>query len=404
VAFGIRIHALSSLKLHHVKRRLIVLSELFPPDIPEPPPELLSLLRLNLVPGIGPRNQRSLIEYFGSAQKTFEASVRELEMVSGIGPKLARSLHAPRNSQEAEDEWWSLNEDGFRLYQRGTDEYPTNLNEVGDAPNVLYCRGSITKQDELAVAIVGSRRCTIYGQQQAERIAKSLAMAGITVVSGMARGIDAYAHQGALAGGGRTIAVSATGLKNVYPPEHKDLAKSIAQQGAIVCESKLHQHASAGLFPQRNRIISGLSVGVIIIEANRKSGALHTAKHAMEQGREVMALPGRVDNIASEGCHDLIRDGVTLIRHADDVLESLGPLIQPVATATQAEVRSPRELSLSDQQKEILNLVTSEPRPLDEVLRGALIDPSRVLATLTILEMKRMVRRLPGGLIVRVTY
>jgi DNA processing protein len=379
-------------------------SQLFPPDIPEPPPELLSLLRMNLVPGIGPRNQRSLIEYFGSAQKTFEASVRELEDVSGIGPKLARAVHAARDSQAAEDEWWSIHEDGFQLFQRGSEEYPANLSEVDDAPNVLYCRGSMTKQDELAVAIVGSRRCTIYGQQQAEKIAKSLAMAGLTIVSGMARGIDAAAHRGALAGGGRTIAVSATGLKNIYPSEHKDLAQSIAEQGAIVSESKLLQHASGGLFPQRNRIISGMSVGVIIIEANRKSGALHTARHAMEQGREVMALPGRVDNIASEGCHDLIRDGVTLIRHADDVLESLGPLIQPVATEKQAEVRSPRELTLSDQQKEILNLITSEPRIMDEVLREASIDSSRVLATLTILEMKRMVRRLPGGLIVRVTY
>jgi DNA processing protein len=379
-------------------------SQLFPPDIPEPSPELLSLLRLNLVPGIGPRNQRSLIQYFGSAQKVFEAGVRDLEMVSGIGPKLARATHAARNSQHAEDEWWSLNEDGFHLFQRGMDDYPANLNEVDDAPNILYCRGSITKQDELAVAIVGSRRCTIYGQQQAERIAKSLAMAGITIVSGLARGIDASAHKGALAGGGRTIAVSATGLKNVYPPEHKDLARSIAEHGANVTESKLLQHPSSGIFPQRNRIISGLSVGVIIIEANRKSGALHTARHAMEQGREVMALPGRVDNIASEGCHDLIRDGVTLIRHADDVLESLGPLVQPVATPQKAEVRSPRELSLSDQQKEILNLITSEPRAMDEVLREATIDPSRVLATLTILEMKRMVRRLPGGMIVRVTY
>lgn len=379
-------------------------SELFPPDIPEPPPELLSLLRLNLVPGIGPRHQRSLIDYFGSAERVFTASVRDLEMVSGIGPKLARATHAARNSQAAEDEWWSLNEDGFQLFQRGAESYPANLSHVEDAPNVLYCRGTVTKQDELAVAIVGSRRCTLYGQQQAERLAKSLAMAGVTIVSGLARGIDAAAHKGALAGGGRTIAVSATGLKNVYPPEHKDLARDIAKNGANVCESKLLQHASAGLFPQRNRIISGLSVGVIIIEANRKSGALHTARHAMEQGREVMALPGRVDNIASEGCHDLIRDGVTLVRHADDVLESLGPLVQPVATEQQEEVRSPRELSLSDQQKEILNLITSEPRALDEIIREAEIDPSRVLATLTILEMKRLVRRLPGGLVVRVTY
>lgn len=380
------------------------MSQLFPPDVPEPPPELLSLLRLNLVPGIGPRHQRSLIDYFGSAQKVFAVSLRDLELVDGIGPKLAFAIHSARSSQAAEDEWWTLHEDGFQLLQRGTESYPANLSEVEDAPNVLYCRGSVTKQDELAVAIVGSRRCTLYGQQQAERLAKSLAMAGITIISGMARGIDAAAHQGAIAGGGRTIAVSATGLKNVYPPEHKDLARSIAEHGAVVCESKLLQHASSGLFPQRNRIISGMSVGVIIIEANRKSGALHTARHAMEQGREVMALPGRVDNLASEGCHDLIREGVTLIRHADDVLESLGPLIQPVATELQKEVRSPRELTLSDQQKEILNLITSEPRPLDEILREAEIDPSRVLATVTILEMKRMVRRLPGGLVVRVTY
>ncbi len=368
------------------------------------PADVLDLLKLNLVPGIGPRNQRNLIDYFGSARKVLEAGLHELSQVEGIGPKLSRLIDVARDSDEAAREWQSCQEHGFELRCLGDRNYPGNLSPIPDAPLLLYSRGSIEPADDIAVAIVGSRRCTHYGRQQAEKIGRALAMAGVTVVSGLARGIDAAAHRGALAGGGRTIAVSATGLLNVYPPEHKDLADQVAAQGAIVCETKLHQNASPGLFPQRNRIISGLSLGVIIIEARRKSGALHTARHAIEQGREVMAVPGNIDNPASEGCLDLIRDGAALIRSVDDVIESLGPLIEPVRTSAATEVHSPRELTLNDQEKAVLNLVTTEPRQLDEVLRDSPIESSRVLATLTVLEMKRMVRRLPGGLLVRVPY
>jgi DNA processing protein len=363
--------------------------------------ELLTAVRLNLVPGIGPRHQRSLLDYFGDPESVFTASLTELERVSGMGPKLARLIHAAKTFDYAEAELQTCKENGFKLLRLGTDEYPQNLPEVCDAPLILYCRGELKPQDNLAVGIVGSRRCTLYGTQQAEKFGSALAMAGITVVSGMARGIDAAAHRGALAAGGRTIAVSATGLSNVYPPEHVELAEQIAQNGAVVCESRLDQQPTSGIFPQRNRIISGLSLGVIIIEANRKSGALHTARHAMEQGREVMAIPGRIDSFASDGCNDLIRDGATLIRNVDDVLESLGPMVQPVRTEEQKEVRSPRELTLNEQEREILNLVTSEPQHLDEIIRGAEINSSRVLATLTVLEMKRMVKRLPGGFLVR---
>lgn len=363
--------------------------------------ELLTAIRLNLVPGVGPRHQRSLLEYFGDPESIFKASLTELEKVSGVGPKLARLIHAARTSDNAETELQTCQENGFKLLRLDTDEYPQNLPQVCDAPLILYCRGELKTQDNLAVGIVGSRRCTLYGTQQAEKFGRALAMAGITVVSGLARGIDAAAHRGALAAGGRTIAVSATGLNHVYPPEHKELAEQIAQNGAVVCESRLDQQPTSGIFPQRNRIISGLSLGVLIIEANRKSGALHTARHAMEQGREVMAIPGRIDSFASDGCNDLIRDGATLIRNIDDVLEALGPLVQPVQTEQQEEVRSPRELTLSEQQRHILNLVTSEPQHLDEIIRAVEIDASRVLATLTILEMKRMVKRLPGGLFVR---
>ena len=370
-------------------------------DFSESDGALVTAIRLNLVPGIGPRHQRSLLDYFGDPESIFAASLTELERVSGVGPKLARLIHAAKTTDHAESEVRTCQQHAYRLLRMGTNEYPENLTEVCDAPLILYCRGELKPQDNLAVGIVGSRRCTLYGTQQAEKFGRALAMAGITVVSGLARGIDAAAHRGALAGGGRTIAVSATGLNHIYPPEHVELAGQIAESGAVVCESRLDQQPTSGIFPQRNRIISGLSLGVIIIEANRKSGALHTARHAMEQGREVMAIPGRIDSFASDGCNDLIRDGATLIRNVDDVIEALGPLIEPVQTEDQQEVRSPRELTLSVQQREILDLVTSEPQHLDEIIRAAEIGSSRVLATLTVLEMKRMVKRLPGGLLVR---
>jgi DNA processing protein len=365
---------------------------------------LLDALRLNLVPGIGPRLQQSLIDAFGSPAGILAASLQELQQIDGIGPKLSAAIVAHRDPAAAERELGRCRQTGARLLLKGTEEYPRMLAQICDPPPLLYCRGRIEPRDELAVAIVGSRRCSVYGRQQAERFAAALARAGITIVSGLARGIDAAAHRGALEAAGRTIAVSATGLAQVYPPEHKELAAQIAEQGAVVCESPLDQEPVAGLFPQRNRIISGISLGVIIIEATRTSGALHTARHALEQGREVFALPGRIDSLTSEGCHDLIRDGVPLVRGVDDVLEALGPTISPVQRSETEKVHSPRELTLSDQERAILNLVTTDPRLIDEVVRESAIESSRVLATLTVLEMKRLLRRLPGGYVLRTSY
>ncbi|MFT5326762.1 MAG: DNA processing protein, partial [Planctomycetaceae bacterium] len=193
-------------------------------DCSELDSELVTAIRLNLVPGIGPRHQRSLLDYFGDPESIFAASLTELERVSGVGPKLARLIHAARTTDYAETEVRTCQKQGYRLLRMGTDEYPENLTEVCDAPLTLYCRGELKAQDNLAVGIVGSRRCTLYGTQQAEKFGRALAMAGITIVSGLARGIDAAAHRGALAGGGRTIAVSATGLNHIYPPEHVELA------------------------------------------------------------------------------------------------------------------------------------------------------------------------------------
>ena len=361
---------------------------------------LLDLLRLNLVPGIGPRMQHALLDHFGSPGHVLRASETQLRQVGRIGVKLARAIRDHARSEDARLELERCREHGIDLIARTADGYPASLVTIHDAPPLLYCRGRLEPRDSLAIAIVGSRRCSLYGRQTAERLASSLARTGMTIVSGLARGIDAAAHRGALEANGRTIAVMGTGVLKIYPSEHSELATSIASSGAIVSEFPLDQRPAAGVFPQRNRIVSGLSLGVIIVEATQQSGALHT----MEQGREVFAVPGRLDSLTSSGCHALIRDGATLIRNADDVLESLGPLARPVRRSEADEVHSPRELSLNDQERKVLNLVSGDPRSIDEVLSDAEIDSSRVLSTLTVLEMKRMVRRLPGGMLVRATY
>lgn len=380
--------------------------ELFPIDTElssnaDPEQQLLDVLRLNLVPGIGPRTFQMLLERFETPAGILAARIAQLQEVPNVGPKLAMSLVTHGTEAAAREELEIARAAGVTLLVRDLEGYPSALTRIPDPPTVLYCLGTLLPSDQLAVAIVGSRHCTAYGRQTAFRLASELARAGVTVVSGLARGIDAEAHKGALEAGGRTIAVCATGLNTVYPPEHVELAKSVRDSGCLLTEAPMNQQPKSGLFPQRNRIISGLSMGVILIEAGRASGALHTARHAMEQNREVFAVPGRIDSEASFGCLDLIRDGATLIRNVDDVLGTLGPLVAPVQRTPTESVHRAAELQLSDQQRMILNLVTTEPTPVDDVLQTAGIEASRVLSTLTILEMKRLVRRLPGNFVQR---
>lgn len=362
---------------------------------------ILDALRLVLVPGVGPRLQQTLLNRFGGPAEVFAATRQELLGVSGVGKAIADAVRG-QDSQAAREEFERCEAAGVQIMLRGDSGYPAMLGEIIDPPTVFYVRGELKPEDQLAVAIVGSRRCTTYGKRIAARLGSALANAGLTIVSGLARGIDAAAHRGALEAGGRTIAVMATGHGSIYPPEHKDLANEISASGAVVTEMPFGQAPLPGLFPQRNRIISGLSLGSILIEAAKSSGALHTARHAYEQGREVMAVPGAIDNLANEGCHHLIRDGATLIRHADDVLEALGPLVKPVKDAASGlEVRTPQELSLTDQERQVLEQVTTEPKHIDEVIRDCPLEASRTLSTLTVLEMKRLVRRQPGGYMVR---
>ena len=371
------------------------------PPAPDFPDELVALVALSLAAGIGPKTQTTLLQQFGTACGVLAQPEDVLLKVHGIGPKTAGSILSRSLLTEARlllNECHALEIDVLDQFHR---DYPQRLHEICDSPTVLYRKGVLLPQDELAIGIVGSRRCTAYGRRQAERMAAALSRAGFTIVSGLARGIDAAAHRGALKSGGRTLAILASGVKTIYPPEHKELADEISQQGALLSEMPLEQRPLPGLFPQRNRIISGICLGVIVIEATRSSGALYTARHALEQGREVFALPGPVDSLASEGCHELIRDGVTLVRNVDDVLSELGPLPVPSTQSSSVTIHSPRELALTAQESEVLNHIGSQPVSIDEILRGCKIESSRVLATLTVLEMRRLVRRLPGNAYVR---
>lgn len=365
-------------------------------------PEIRDLMCLALVPGVGPHTSRALLERFGSAGKALDAPLSVLREVPGVGAKLGERISRARREHDAEEELALCRAAGVTVLPRGDADYPPPLGEIPDPPSLLFVQGKIESRDQLAIALVGSRRCTPYGMRVAERLASALARVGLTVVSGLARGIDAAAHRGALKVGGRTIGVMANGLAQIYPPEHEELAHQIATSGAVVSEMPMRQGPLAGLFPQRNRIISGLCLGVVVIEATPRSGSLSTAHHAMEQNREVFAVPGPVDSLSSQGCHRLIRDGARLVETVDDILEELGPLVREVRTSTQEPgVRHPVELTLSEQERSLLGQLDDQPLPVDALIAKTRLSASQVLATLSVLEMRRLVRRLPGQHFVR---
>jgi len=368
--------------------------------------ELVEELRLAMVSGVGPNTYRALIERFGSARAVFDATLNSLKEVPGVGTKLARRIAAARHECDAEGELARCRELGVDVLLESDARFPKPLRSIPTPPALLFLKGQWQERDALAVAIVGSRHCTHYGVRQAERFAGSLARMGFTVVSGLARGIDTAAHRAAMAAGGRTIAVLASGLANIYPDENRDLAERIAGgAGALISEFPLEFEPLASVFPQRNRLIAGLSLAVLVVEAASRSGALITARHALEQGREVLAVPGPIDSRASRGCHRLIREGARLAESVDDIIDALGPLadgLRPARTEPErTEVRHPCELTLNDKERTVLDGVGDEPVSVDELMHRCQMQPSQVLATLSVLEMRRLVRRLPGNFYVR---
>jgi DNA processing protein len=373
-----------------------------PVEPTKPREELIHTLRLSLISGVGPRTRRALLDRFGSSEAVLNAAPSQLRDVEGVGPKLVEKIVAARQQSDAEDEIARCRDLGVTILADDEPDYPPLLRQIPDPPAVLFLRGQLRPQDQAAIAIVGTRHATHYGIRQAERLAASLAQAGLTIVSGLARGIDAAVHRGALVAGGRTLAVLGSGVLNIYPPEHEQLAAAVVGQGALLSEAPPLAAPHSGVFPQRNRIISGLSLGVIVVEADHRSGALITARQANEQGREVFAVPGRVDDRTSHGCHRLIRDGAKLVESADDVLEELGPMFQPAVRDDGRTLRAPAELLLNEVEQQVLDAVETQATSIDALLGSTGLSIAQVLSTVSVLEMRHLIRRLSGATVIRI--
>jgi len=380
-----------------------VSTPLFPPPPPAPTDvvdALRDVLRLCLIPGVGPCTRRALLARFGSYAAALAASPEHLRQVPGIGPQLSdRIRRAGEIDVDREIELCRTHQ--IDILIETDPRYPALLRQIPDPPGVLFRRGESRPEDRLALAIVGTRHATRYGLQQAQRLAAGLSRAGLTIVSGLARGIDAAAHRGALEANGRTVAVLGSGVLNVYPPEHVRLADAISRQGMVLSELPPRQQPMSGTFPQRNRLITGVSLGVLVIEAAERSGALISASHAAEQGREVFAVPGPADNRMSRGCHRLIRDGAKLVETVEDVLEELGPLFEPMQREDGHTLRHPAELQLNEQERLVLDSIATQPTDLDQVVCTTRLPVPRVLATISVLEIRHLIRRTGGNCVVR---
>ena len=342
-------------------------------------------LGFHLVPGIGATRVARLLEHFGSLEAAWHADTGALR-AAGLNDRAATSLIATRERVVLDRELDRIDRHGVTIFTLADDAYPRLLREIPSPPLVLYVRGELGPADQPAVAVVGTRRASSYGREMARRLSTEVAAAGVTVVSGLARGIDGTAHQAALDAGGRTIAVFGCGIDTIYPPEHRRLADAIVGSGAIVTEFPLGTPPDAPNFPVRNRLISGLSLGVIVVEAPRRSGALITANFAADQGRTVYAVPGSVLSPGSEGPLQLLRDGATLAATADDVLTDLNLVDR------QAAMENRQLLPTSDEEAAVLERLDGQPRHIDEIALETGMAVSRLSALLLELQLKGFVR------------
>lgn len=358
-------------------------------------PELRSWFRLSKLE-LAPRKAADLVERFGSPEGIFTASETELRNIEGLTPRAIEKLISPEPAK-LDEEFTSLQESGISMLTLQDEDYPSNLKQIHDPPIVLYVRGELRESDRFSVAIVGSRRASIYGKSMAEKIAKDLCNHGITITSGGARGIDAAAHKGALSVGGRTIAVLGCGIDVDYPSEHKVLFNQIAETCAVISEFPPGTRPEGWRFPARNRIVSGISMGVLVIQAPTNSGALITARYAAEQGKDVYAIPGNVDDIRNEGCHALIRDGAVLVTSSDDVLQEIG--VSP--GAPQKSQLSLAFDSLDPEERKLVELLSLQPKHVDQIINDSGFPSPKVIGMLTMLEMKGVIKRVPGNSYVR---
>ena len=351
-------------------------------------------IALNMMENVGPVTVRSMAGVLGSVPAILEAEEEALIGAPGIGRGIAQSILDQRGRTDVATELERAESAGAHVITPADAEYPAPLKEIHDPPLALYVRGALENRDRHSIAVVGTRRPTHYGRRSAELLAGQLARAGMTVTSGLALGIDTAAHQGALRAQGRTVAVLGGALDCLYPPSNAGLAGDIAERGAVLSEFPFGRRPDKTTFPMRNRIVSGLSLGVLVVEADRRSGAMITAREALEQGRSVLAVPGRIDSPSSRGCHALIRDGARLVSSVDDVLAEFEFLFTG-CPGTEAE--KPRVTAdLSDEERAILDCLEEGEQQVDGLIRDSGLAPGRVSALLIGLEMKKMVRMLPG--------
>jgi DNA processing protein len=359
-------------------------------------------LALHLVPGVGRITFKKLVEYFGHPRHVMQATAGQLLWVSGIGPKLAQAISGFQTDRAVERELRAVQSAGCQIVTQCDEAYPALLKAIEDPPPVLYVRGDLGDPMALGIAVVGSRRPSIYGKVVAEQLARGLAENGVTVVSGLARGIDSVAQLATLESGGRTIAVLGCGLAHMYPPENHRLAERISHQGAVVSEFPMATKPDRLNFPLRNRTISGFSLGTVVVEAGERSGALITAQWALEQGREVFAVPGNVTAPTSRGTNRLIKMGAKLVENVDDIFDEL-----PQYALLKKRQRVPTQeefcrVDSTPEERRLLELLDPvEPRPIDGIIEHAHFPTSMVSSLLLKLELEGRVTQLPGKLFLR---
>jgi DNA processing protein len=351
-------------------------------------------IAFNKVAGIGPARLRALLDVCGTVEEAWCASIQQMQ-AAHLDRRSIESLLRARREIHPAAEWEKVQAAGITALTWDDTDYPVALRTIDAAPPVLYVRGRLTSQDEWAVALVGTRRASTYGREVAHVLAGELARHGVTIVSGLALGIDTVAHRAALEAGGRTLAVLGSGLDQLYPPQNRGLAAAIAEQGAVISDYPLGTRPDANNFPPRNRIISGLSRGVVIVEAGERSGALITARFAGEQGRDVFAVPGSILHPGSAGCNALIQQGAAPVLSVNDVLEQLN-LLQ-----LQERIDARSTVPADPQEQQLLALLSPEPAHIDEIVRRAGLPPAAVSGLLTVMELKGLVRQVAAMTYVR---
>lgn len=354
-----------------------------------------ALVLLNMIDCLGSIRVKRLLEYFKKPSAIFEAEDAQLRAAGSLTPLMSRRiLEAPRRFQTAQ-EIEEAQEKGIKIVTFLDAQYPKFLREIYDPPIVLYVLGEILSSDENAIGVVGSRGASYYGLSCAKTFSTYLAHCGLTIVSGLARGIDTASHRACLDAGGRTLAVVGSGLNNIYPPENKDLFHQIVEQGAVISQFPLNTAPLARNFPIRNRIISGLSLGVLVVEANEKSGALITARYALEQDREVFAIPGKVSEATSSGTNSLIKQGAKMVTAPQEILVELRCNFL-VSGAPVSETPIQRFENLNSEEEKVFKKLSDEPLALDTLILETGLNSSSLLLILTQLELKKIVTQLPG--------